>query len=730
MDETIGIHHTQEIKKTYSPLERQIKRAATEYQLLSDLGTEKCAPFTWFSITDDFKLRPLSLSENSQYLSNVSTIKRPTLTNTTQWIRSNLLELVDQDVPDPEISEQYKRWINDFFSLQFGKNLSALLKLSQKCPKCYKYLEQTKNISDIKEKNICQQLAKILNNKFWEEAFDIITIEETKKDEKWNTVIESSEKSILSQKSLNYIFTIFLNANKVWESWWKRIDQVFHDWDFPFITENIMANEDEYIKVLIYLIDKSKNNYYWDGWEDWQKEWSKKTSQYADILRALTDKQLMLDKLPNLWSEDSAFLWDSITQNLAKKNEELLTWVVDVQNERSWNEKMILDKRLKSLSSCVEKIIEWKKINDVIWFRISIRWIGNHNFNDIVNVSKNWFESLSANIKKHAEEYVKPWQTISIKWISVDNKWVFNLDQINEIVSLLNSIASAKQREKTAVSYIDKSKRIEKMKQYYPEVVSDENLWDVVQSFYDRITWWKVRWRNWWYKDFKYNIIFEIKDEKWNSIWERTMEVQFDDINNWKWMSNYNIRNFERRLNTQSRLSFSVSLWEARKNCEINLKKMCVRANKWTKDLSEEEKKSFFEIPFDDGPIDIHWFEIRTEENSDLMDKAIVNIINYFLQKWTFILCYDENKFDVWEKLKNWLLTVEDLYDTEFMENLRICSSLELASQQHSYLQQDRDRKVGIYISEKHKIWWISLWELIDPMNLWKKKDKKYSQEA
>ena len=98
-------------------------------------------------------------------------------------------------------------------------------------------------------------------------------------------------------------------------------------------------------------------------------------------------------------------------------------------------------------------------------------------------------------------------------------------------------------------------------------------------------------------------------------------------------MSNYNIRNFERWLNTQSRLSFSVSLAEARKNCEINLKKMCVRANKWTKDLSEEEKKSFFEIPFKDGIVDIHGFQTRTVENSETMDKAIVNIINYFLQK-------------------------------------------------------------------------------------------------
>ena len=258
MDEIKDIRHTQEIQKANATLERKIKWAATEYELLTNLGTKNCAPFTWFSITKDFKLRPLSSSENPQYLSNVSTIKRPTLTNTTQWIRSNLLRLVDQSVSDPIISEKYKSWINDFFMWHHRKNMLTLMNLRQWYPKCYKYLEQTKNISDIWEKNIRQQLAKILSNKFWEEAFDIISIDEEIKDENGNIITIPSQKSILSQKSINYIFTVFLNANKVWESWWKRVDQVFHDWDFPFITDNIMANEDEYIKVLLYLIDKSK----------------------------------------------------------------------------------------------------------------------------------------------------------------------------------------------------------------------------------------------------------------------------------------------------------------------------------------------------------------------------------------------------------------------------------------------------------------------------------------
>jgi hypothetical protein len=67
------------------------------------------------------------------------------------------------------------------------------------------------------------------------------------------------------------------------------------------------------------------------------------------------------------------------------------------------------------------------------------------------------------------------------------------------------------------------------------------------------------------------------------------------------------------------------------------------------------------------------------------------------------------------------------LHDKEKMENIHICSSLELASQQHSYLQQNRDRHVWIYLPERHNIGWVSVGELIDPMNLGKIKDKKYS---
>lgn len=142
----------------------------------------------------------------------------------------------------------------------------------------------------------------------------------------------------------------------------------------------------------------------------------------------------------------------------------------------------------------------------------------------------------------------------------------------------------------------------------------------------------------------------------------------------------------------------------------------------WLKDkIWSGATQEFFIIPVDKSEINISSFSKRDNENSEDLDSAIIKIINYFLQKWTFVLC------DTWNiqwgdpKLKTKLLTVQDLHNVDVMKNLHICSSLELAAQQHSYLQQWWDRKVWIYLPEKQKIWWISLKEVMNPMNLGKK---------
>ena len=714
-----NIVHTEAIKKKYSKVEQEIKRNLTEVVLMSELGSSENIS-RWLSITKDFKIRELSADENAKYLSNPSTIKSSILATTTETIQNNLFQLIDDEVDDKSVAEKYKSWIIDFFEYIKKENIQRIFSTAKDSPLFAKYLSQNKETKNIKKRNVKLQVAKLLYEKFWNEAFD--TKSNKKKDDEPLVVF--------SEKSLNYICTIFSIANKVREAWWKRIDQVFHDGDFPFITSNIRASESDYMDVMIYLLDRWKIAYYGKRWLAWQKQWSKKTSQYADILRALTDNQLRIHEYLELWEWIDSFHRDNITKNLLNVWWWLLDNIVVTHNEYNPTKKLRLSKRLKSASSCAEKIIEWKKINDTIWFRLSMKWISDQNFDDIKKISKLWFQTFNASLKAYPNKYVIPWQTISIEEVSIDNKWILEQEQMEDILFELNKIIPTKIRKKLPSPYINEDEWTERMKKYYPEIVNDQKKWETVQSFYREITWWKVRWRNWSYKDFKYNISFEIKDQNENIIWERNMEVQFDDINNGKWLSNYNIRNFERRLNTQSRLSFSVSLSDARKHCEENLKQMWLWAKKRSAEAStKEEQKALFEIPFPDWSIiNISWFWKRNKQNTKTMDEAIVKVINYFIQKWTFILCYDPI-LQSQENFKpiNRLLTVDDLHNALTMKNLQICSSLELASQQHSYLQQNWDRKVWIYLEDQQDFGRISLWELINPMNLWKKKDEEFS---
>lgn len=722
---SVNILHTEEIKKKYSAVEREIKRQLTEIILLNNIWF-KDNVCRWLSITKDFKIRRLSPDENSKFLSNPSTIKSPVISLTTQKVKANLFKLIDQNIDNSVIAKKYKSWIDDFFLDLQKENLKMRHRMIDANSTTWthnftKYLRQCKESTDIKKSNVKMQMAKILYAKFGEDAF-CIKATRNKKD-----IITFSE------KSLNYIYTLFYNANKVWESWWKSIDKVFHDGDYPFITENIRVWEADYVDVLTYLVDKSKSIFYGKRWSEWQAQWSRKKSQYADILRALTDDQLDMDKLVwDVHNENPDFKRDDTTQNLATIWWWLLENVVVTHNTTIpvENKKLKLSKRLKSLSSSTEKIIEWKKINDTIWFRLSMRGISDQNFDDIKKISKTRFEMFNASLKTFPTKYVPEWYTIEIKDVCIDNKWIFEPEQVDEIVQELNKIVPTMNRPITKSPYISKDEREKRIDKHYLDIKNDTQKWDAIQTFYQRISMWKSRWKNWWYKDFKFNITFDVKDPKWVSVDEKAMEIQFDDINNWKWLANYNIRNFERWLNTQSRLSFSVPLSEARKNCEKNLKKMYQWAKIWTeKWLTKEEKQSFFEIPFEDGSvINISQFRKRNDGNSRNMDNAIIKIINYFLQKWTFILCRS-NKSGQHEplKLNNWLLSIEDLHDSQKMEDIHICSSLELASQQHSYLQQNWDRSIGIYLPNQHDTGRITVWELIDPMNLWKIKDKKYS---
>lgn len=714
--------HTEQFKKKYSDVERLIKWKLTQIFLLCSIW-EDDSTCRWLSFTPEFEIRELEFSENPKFLSNPSTIKNDTISLSREKIEKELLKAIDESIQPISIAEQYKRGVSKFLHSMKRKYFDSLIK-NHRWPKVKSYFRQTMKFW-IEKRNIAQQIAKILAIKFWEEAFNTVDGE-----------------TVLSQKSIDYIFSLFYNANKIRKSWWKNIDQVFHDSDCSYIIDDIKTNESGYIETIRYLMKKNRKNRFWRRGREWQKERAKKRSQYVDILRALTDKQLMMDKIQFSDKNNPDFSRDEITQNLFKIWWWLLENEVDnYNNSKSMENKSTFHRRLKSIASCVEKIIEGKKINDSIWFRISTRWINNNIYWDVKKITFEWLQRFKWSLCEHPWKYIpwydkESWETVSIKKVSIDNKWVLTERQVNDLIKHLNDKINKDgwnieftKRMLPKSPYIEKGAWEGRMRKFYPEIVADKEMRSTIKEFYRKITEWVSRWKNWWYKDFKYNITVEIKDRN-GTISERTIELQFDDINNGKGLSNFNIRNFERWVNTQSRLSFSVTLQDARKDCEKRLKKMWQWVNKLN--IPEGEKKEFFQIEFEDTPckgsketVDISDFGMRTDKNSDRINSAIINIINYFLKKWTFVLC--DNGKSQNNRKPNKLLTVEDLQDKNLMENLHICSILELASQQHSYLHSERNRKVWIYIKDENKIKRIALWKLINPMNLWKKKDPKYS---
>ena len=263
------------------------------------------------------------------------------------------------------------------------------------------------------------------------------------------------------------------------------------------------------------------------------------------------------------------------------------------------------------------------------------------------------------------------------------------------------------------------------MKTYYKEDWKDTEKWKTYKTFYTQFSGNTKRGSNGNYKDFKFNITVWIFDKDGKEIWEKPIEIQFDDINNAEGLANFHIRNIEREVNTQSNLSFSISLSELRRIAEKSLKKMS--------DRSEDKDEKFSKIDFGEGLIiDISDFYERTPENDDRINKAIVGIINYFLKKGTFFLYYqgdeEANKQDSPEKkihLTKGLLTTNDL-SLDPSNFIRVCSGLEVWNQQYSYLGSKANAFVWIYDAQAEQIRWAKIGELIDRMNLGKKKDPQY----
>lgn len=190
----------------------------------------------------------------------------------------------------------------------------------------------------------------------------------------------------------------------------------------------------------------------------------------------------------------------------------------------------------------------------------------------------------------------------------------------------LKDIAHVENREKPKTPYVSDDERKRTLRESYPDDVANTEKWDTLRSIFQQLSGGKERGSNGSYKDFKLNITLEVKNANGEPTSTKSMEVQFDDINNGIGLANFNIRNCERSINTQSRLSFDLPLTQARQIIEKNLKYMSF----WAKD--KDPKFSKIEFP-DEEVIDISSFIKRDSKNGLDIDRATVKIINYFLQK-------------------------------------------------------------------------------------------------
>ena len=190
----------------------------------------------------------------------------------------------------------------------------------------------------------------------------------------------------------------------------------------------------------------------------------------------------------------------------------------------------------------------------------------------------------------------------------------------------LKDIAYVENREKPKTPYVSDDERKRTLRESYPDDVANTEKWDTLRSIFQQLSGGKERGSNGSYKDFKLNITLEVKNANGEPTSTKSMEVQFDDINNGIGLANFNIRNCERSINTQSRLSFDLPLTQARQIIEKNLKYMSF----WAKD--KDPKFSKIEFP-DEEVIDISSFIKRDSKNGLDIDRATVKIINYFLQK-------------------------------------------------------------------------------------------------
>lgn len=386
-----------------------------------------------------------------------------------------------------------------------------------------------------------------------------------------------------------YCQVLFFNAIEVWKVWGKTTNQVFHDGDYPFIRNNEQGSMEDYLDAIEYLVSREKYNPFARRNEhgEGNKEWAKKTSQFADILWALTNEVFGLHKKILKGDDRLEFSWDDVTENLLNLSKEKLQNKIDTYNTYFLNAEggsnLELTYRNKSLASAVEKVIEGKNLTDIIGLRVSTEGIKKSTFELIQEkVIIPWFQEFSTDIQLHPEHYgLEKGEQLRLGKIQIDNKNVLDKQKMEALIFRLKTAGiKTEKRKKAPSNYIEEEEWIHKLKDVYPEDVANKLRFDTFLEFYRLFSGGKKRGSNGDYKDFKFLIEVEvldqqreIEDKKLIKVKDKKpIEVQFYDHHNEKDLAKTLFRDMERTGNTRSNLTFDFSLEEFRKNSEEKIK--------------------------------------------------------------------------------------------------------------------------------------------------------------
>ncbi len=266
--------------------------------------------------------------ENDKYLANPANIKRAHVEYDEKLVKNQLFDVLERNIADEVILMKYKEWINHFFEEYLRKPNLHYLKThflyKQFLRKYHKEHRDDEDKLPIEKFNVIAKIAKILQERLWNEAFDVLDS-------------NGEETVTISPKSLRYIASIFFNVNAVWKERWGDLNQVFHDGDFPFIASGEIKSFDSYVDVLCYLLSHKKHNPFGKWWIDGDAERTKKTWQYSDMVWACTDPSLEFHTEAFLSRESLAFQWSASTTWMFEKAMELLK--TEVSRKNNWREK-------------------------------------------------------------------------------------------------------------------------------------------------------------------------------------------------------------------------------------------------------------------------------------------------------------------------------------------------------------------------------------------------------